>query len=68
MKKKEEQEQKEEQISQAQFGDPIVNTLKRLGRPLTRDSYLALAYPDREDLELGAEEESMLPEELQLKQ
>ena len=54
--------------SQNQSGtDPIVEYLKEKGSPLTRETYLALAYPDKEDLELGAEEESMLPEEIQIK-
>jgi hypothetical protein len=54
--------------SQNQSGtDPLVRFLKRLGLPLTRENYLMMAYPDREDPELGAEEESMLPEEIQIK-
>jgi len=40
---------------------------KKEGLPITRENYLMLAYSDFDDGELGAEEESMLPEHLQLK-
>ena len=54
--------------SQTQSGrDPTMEMLKSKGLPVTRENYLMLAYPDLEERELGAEEESMLPEELQLK-
>ena len=40
---------------------PLLGTLKRLGRPLTRDNYLALCGWDNPEPNLTAEEELDLP-------
>ena len=48
--------------------DPVVDKLRSLGLEVTRENYLALAYPDRpDDYQLQAEEEAMLPISLQIK-
>ena len=46
--------------------DPIVEHLKSLGRPVTREAYLAFAYPEGVEEPLDAELEAMLPPELRL--
>ena len=43
--------------------DPILEALKTLGLPVTRENYLELAYPDGVP-EDSAELEASLPEEL----
>ncbi len=48
------------------YADPLVTWMKAHNIPLTRDRYLNLAYPDGEPDELSAEQESMLPPEIQL--
>lgn len=45
--------------------DPLVELLLKLGKPLTRESYLAFAYPDGLPEEWDAELEGMLPEPFQ---
>ena len=48
--------------------DPVVDKLRSLGLEVTRENYLALAYPDcPDDYQLQAEEEAMLPISLQIK-
>ena len=48
--------------------DPVVDKLRKLGLEVTRENYLALAYPDRpDDYQLQAKEEAMLPISLQIK-
>ena len=47
--------------------DPVLLELQRLGTPPTRETYLALAYPDADPSRpLPAEQESELPREFQL--
>jgi hypothetical protein len=46
--------------------DCVSEHLKRKGIPLTRENYLFFAYLGDPPEELGVEEESMLPEEIQL--
>ena len=45
--------------------DPLVESMKRLGAPLTRKNYLDLAYPDNLPSEWTAELEAELPPFLQ---
>jgi hypothetical protein len=45
--------------------DPLVRIMRRHGIPVTRENYLDLAYMGQPPEELGPEEESELPEELQ---
>lgn len=45
--------------------DILVTWMKNNNVPLTRNAYLALAYPEGEPDEWSAEEEAMLPKEIQ---
>ena len=45
--------------------DPLIELLKELGQPVTRENYLAWAYPDGIPNPWTAELEAELPEELQ---
>jgi hypothetical protein len=57
-------EQEAELIRQAGT-DPVVETLKHLKIPLTRENYLDLAYMGNPPEVLSAEEEAELPPEIQ---
>jgi hypothetical protein len=46
--------------------DTIVTWIKEHNLPLTRDGYLALAYPEGEPLTWDAEDEATLPPEIRL--
>jgi hypothetical protein len=46
--------------------DYLVAWLKEEGRPLTRNVYLAIAFPEGEPDPWTAEDEMMLPKEIQL--
>ena len=43
--------------------DPIMQTMKKYGMPMTRESYVGLAYPEK--MPHDAELESMLPPQFQ---
>lgn len=45
--------------------DILVNWLNKKGIPVTRDNYIALAYPDGPPAPWTAEHEADLPDELQ---
>ena len=45
--------------------DTVTRLLKKSGIPLTRESYIRMAYWNRDPDSLSPEEESMLPEALQ---
>ncbi len=46
--------------------DATLARMKRLGRPLTREVYLSMEYPDGVPDPLPAELEDMIPDELRL--
>ncbi len=55
-----------EELTSAAGSDPLAEYMIQHNKPLTREVYLDLAYPDRQHpMELTAEEESMLPEPFQ---
>lgn len=45
--------------------NPVVQRLKALGKPVTRENYLALAYPEGAPVPLPAEDEAILDEALE---
>lgn len=45
--------------------DPVIQTLIKLGIPVTRENYLEMAYPEGLPDEWTAELEAELPDELQ---
>ena len=53
------------EVAEGKLMDVVVELLKRAGVPVTRESYLRLAYFGRVPKELSAEEEAELPKELQ---
>jgi hypothetical protein len=48
------------------YVDPLVAWMKDHNIPITRESYLNLAYPEGEPEEWSAELEALLPVEIQL--
>ena len=46
-------------------GDPLLNTMRHQGIPITRENYLMLAFMGRPPTELHPEQEAELPAELQ---
>jgi len=46
-------------------GDPLLNTMRHQGIPITRENYLMLAFMGRPPTELHPEHEAELPAELQ---
>jgi hypothetical protein len=46
--------------------DAVLQKMKALGLPMTRENYLYLAYFGNSPGELGPEEEAELPEQFQL--
>ena len=46
-------------------GDPLLNTMRHQGIPITRENYLMLAFMGRPPAELHPEQEAELPAELQ---
>ena len=48
--------------------DHVLNYMKKINVPLTRENYLDYAYFGNPPEELSAEEEAALPEELQLQE
>lgn len=55
----------EQESNDHSWVDPVIQMLTQQGTPVTRENYLALAYPFGMPEEWTAELESMLPEELQ---
>lgn len=49
-----------------EFNDPIVKWLEEAGRPLTRENYLAMAYPEGVPGDWGSELEASLPPSIQI--
>ena len=57
--------QEELSLPRGSARDPILAMMRRLGIPLTREKYLAIAYPEGLPKEWGAELEAQLPLEIQ---
>lgn len=53
-----------ESTPQSGNSDLIVDYLQKIGLPVTRENYLAFAYPEGLPEDYGAENEEELPEEL----
>ena len=56
----------QENLANSLGTDPVVQTLIKLGFPVTRENYLEIAYPEGLPKEWTAELEAELPEQLQL--